>query len=79
MDKNLILATFFGFKLNSNLKYQTFEFVYVEVLMSIRVNITTVYCYLLIRGQFPYLDKLQDIGFIQCVDSQSDYQKVNTV
>ena len=24
------------------------------------------------RGQFPYLDKLQDIGFIPSVESQSD-------
>ena len=27
------------------------------------------------RGQFPYLDKLQYAGFIQWVESQSDYQK----
>ena len=37
--------------------------------MSIRVNIATVYCLLTVlkaelRGQFPYLDKLQDIGSI---------------
>ena len=29
------------------------------------------------RGQFPYLDKLEDIGFIRWVESQSDYQKSN--
>ena len=29
------------------------------------------------RGQFPYLDKLQYTGFIQWVESQSDYQKFN--
>ena len=27
--------------------------------------------------QFPHLDKLQDIGFIPWVESQSDYQKFN--
>ena len=50
--------------------------------MSIRV-----YCRLLLtvffkkkaefRCQFPYLGKLQDIGFIPRVESQSDYRKFN--
>ena len=30
------------------------------------------------RGQFSYLDKLQDIGFIPRVESQSDYQKCSS-
>ena len=29
------------------------------------------------RGQFPYLDKLQVIGYIPWVKSKSDYQKFN--
>ena len=40
--------------------------------MTFCVNIATVYCYIILltvskaefRGQFPYLDILQDIGFI---------------
>ena len=51
--------------------------------MPIRVNIVTVlYTIITIskaefRGLFPYLDKLQDIGFMLWVESQSDYQKFN--
>ena len=51
------------------IKYQTLDFVYIEIS---NVNPYKHHdCVLLLtiseakfRGQFPYLDKLQDIGFI---------------
>ena len=67
---------------NCFIKYQTLNFVYVEVLI---VNpCKHRFCILLsivskaeFRGQFPYLDKLQDIEFTPWFESQSDYQKFN--
>ena len=62
-------------------KYQTLDFVYVEVL---NVNpykhrecklLLTVSKAEQFRGQFPYLDKVQHIGFIPSVENQSDWYK----
>ena len=67
---------------NCFIKYQILNFIYVEI---INVNpCKDCDCILLktaskaeFRGQFQYLDKLQDIWFMPWVGSQSDYQKFN--
>ena len=68
---------------NYFIKYQTLDFVYVEVFKNVNTCKHSD-CILLLTvskaefcGQFPYLDKLQDIRFIPFVESQSDYQKFN--
>ena len=54
---------------NCAIKYQTLDFVYVEGLKSQSCKhrdriLLLAFSKAEFRGQFPYLDKLQDIGFI---------------